>query len=126
MVQASLAIASLSTQPNWEYVAVETLRPIPLSGYSVILDRPTIIASIGSKYAKRTWKFAGYAWHKLLFTPSVNSSFGARVNTGRNYLKLGEQNLLQFPDFGDNLYQLTIEMPYWLIEVDLEIWKYTG
>ncbi len=132
MVTASpLSVATLSTQPNWEYVAVETLTPIPnkfgyMNNYNVIIDKPTIIVSIGCKQAKRTWKFAGYAYQKLLFTPSINSAFGSRVITERKYLKLGEQNLLQFPDYGDNLYQLTIEFPQWLREIDLEIWKYIG
>jgi hypothetical protein len=127
MVTAS--IANLSTKPNWYYVEATTLTPNSGSGYmddySVLLDVPTIIISVGCPQAKRTWKFGGNAFQKLLFTPSVNSAFGSRVVSDKKYLKLGEQNLIEFTDFQGS-YQLTIEFPQWLREIDLEIWKYMG
>jgi hypothetical protein len=135
MVTAS--IANLSTQPNWDYVEATTLTPSPISNYlanpglgymadyNVILDVPTVIIGVGCPTAKRTWKFGGYAYQKLLFTPSINSSFGSLVVSYKKYLKLWEQNLIEFPDFQWD-YQLTIEFPQWLREIDLEIWKYVG
>ena len=131
MVKAQLDAPSLATQPNWDYVTVETITPSPFSGmvenYYEILDAPTIIIGVKSRFSRRTWKFAGYAYQELIFTPSINSAFGSRVVTEeRKYLKLGSQNLINFEDYGGSPYQLRIEFARWLPEIDLEIWKFTG
>lgn len=128
MVTANLSLASLSNQMDWELVDSEILVPSPLNymnDYNVILDAPILTIGVKSKYYRRNWKFGGWAYQKLLYIPSMNSNFGNRVVSQRQYLRLGELNLIKFEDYGVGLaYQLSIEFPQWLKEIELEVWKY--
>jgi hypothetical protein len=64
----------------------------------------------------------------LLTTPSVTTEFTAAVEDVETSVrcKLGRLNLIRFPDLNLYPYLLIFSTPYWLEDIYLEIWQYSG
>lgn len=100
---------------------------VPIPTISVLVDRYTLAIGAKSNQAKANWHLAGYACPRLLFSPSSTSDYIAAVQSERaQAILLNQLTLVQFRNFSNNSYLLTINVPRWLREVSLEIWKYQG
>ncbi len=56
--------------------------------------------------------------------PSSTTAFPAAVEASQERCKLGQLNLIRFPYLGISPYIVNIAFPYWIEQIDLEVWQY--
>lgn len=122
---------------NWDLVLRTTyiaeLNPayprglVPIPTKVILVDRYTLIIGTKSTKAKPTWHLGAYVSPRLLFSPSSTSEFVAAVKSQqRQFIELNKLTLVQFTDFGVGAYLLEVNIPPWIEELSIEVWKYQG
>lgn len=125
----------LANHLNWDLVVRKTYtvqvisekeyKPVP--AVSFVVNSPLLQIGISSKSAKPYWFLGAYLEQRLLISPSSTSEFTAAVQSAEvKKVGLDRLTLVQFPDFGLYPYLLIVKFPYWLKDIFLEVWKYTG
>lgn len=119
---------------EWNLVARETLiapttptpwqNRIPARSYLIQNSHVTIIG-VRSTSARSRWFTGGWASQILPFTPSSTSEYTAAVRHESRWLRLNNQTLVIWPRILPT-WLLTLDFPYWLEEVRLEVWRYDG
>ncbi len=101
---------------------------IPISNMFVALDKYVLLIGISSiKNVKPWWFLGGRASQFLYLSPSSTPELSLGVQAcEQKRLRINSMNLVQFQNFGFVPYVLLIEIPYWLEDVHVEVWKYLG
>lgn len=132
----------LATRDNWELVLSDSrvVTPIPNSqtdygGYSftpippvyAVCNTNTVLVGTFSQTAKPYWFLGGRVSQFLSVSPSLSSNFisGVQAGASRN-VGLNRLNLLKFDDYDIYPYTLSIDTPYWLEDIYIEVWQYEG
>lgn len=119
---------------EWNLVRRETLTapetPTPVSQRLpsrtyLIQNSHVLIIGLNSTTAKSGWFTGGWASMTLLFLPSSTSDFPAAVDHQKKWLRLRSLNLVIFPKIM-NTWVLSLEFPYWLQDLYIEVWRYDG
>lgn len=100
----------------------------PIENMFVALDKHVLLIGISSEINVKPWWFlGGRASQYLYLSPSStpNLSLGVQACEQKR-LKINSMTLVQFQNFGIAPYVLLIEIPYWLEQVHVEVWKYLG
>ena len=104
---------------SYTYRAIEPIQ--------IITPYKVLAIGIDSTLAPRHWRYAGSAF---MFLPSAVSSTqeigGGRVRLAEVPLRLFELNFIQFPELTLDQYELEIRIPYWIEQISLEAWWYSG
>lgn len=122
---------------NWDLVlrtsytaqlAPETKRGfLPISNKIIEIDKYTLAIGVGSTKAKPTWRIGAFVAPRLLFSVSSMSEYGGLVRSNNSKaVFLNQLTLVQFEDFGLTPYALEISFPFWIEQLNIEVWKYQG
>lgn len=123
---------------NWDLLSRSTRvqRPIPtrpnsylrIPDLSIACVSPILMIGVKSSTAEPYWIHGGWASMNLLTIPSVTTEFTAVVEDVASSVqcKLGRLNLVRFPDLNLYPYLLIFQTPYWLEDIYLEVWQYSG
>lgn len=122
-------------EENWHLVAqenliavsvpsqVENYYPIPEWTAPVILENRILAISADSDTAQQNWKYAGQAMQVITTGLTVGGQADTVNSVKKFYLR--QISLLQFPDTSFE-YTLKIKIPFWIRDIQLLIWEYTG
>lgn len=108
-----------------EYQSSSKYTAIP--DFFIEFNQPTVVAGATSRSAKAHW-FLGANITQYLDISPTNS------NRLRNFVKVGERQKipldqmakLEFQDYGIYPYHAKIEIPYYIEDINLEIWEFLG
>jgi hypothetical protein len=127
-------ILDLSNSANWESIYSHTVNaqvlterdhiPIPEITIPVLLDQHILAVYTNSNTAKNTWNTAGYLKQKINLGLVVGGLPDAE-NVRQQRVLLRKINLIMFPRLTSE-YALSFAVPFWLRDLSLSIWKYTG
>jgi hypothetical protein len=129
-------ILDLSNAANWsdlyEYsetaipyvVGSARFYPMPEQEIPVSVERRILAAYASSDAAEPHWKSAGWLNQQIATGLTVGGIPEGRSTTGRRIL-LDRVNLIDFPLLAST-YGLTFKPHYWLRDVSLRLWEYTG
>jgi hypothetical protein len=119
-------------QSLWNYSAVAA--PVPdLPGYTIeippitapfLLENHIIALSAKSSTAKPSWKVAGRIAKKISTGITLGGTPDVSISDSRK-LWLNQINLFRFTPY-TSTYALEIIPAYYLTQIDLELWVYTG
>lgn len=100
--------------------------PIPKKFASV--DKHVFLIGVASTIGVKPWWYLGGRVSQYLYiSPSSSPDFSVGVQACQTQtLKINSMNLIQFQNFGVIPYVISIEIPYWLKDIHLEVWKYLG
>jgi hypothetical protein len=70
------------------------------------------------------WKFGGYVNQKIQAGLIANNG-NQLVTTSTQKIWLDRISILFFPELTDSYY-LTFNIPYWIRQIDLDVWQYRG
>ena len=101
---------------------------IRISDISITCTSPVLMIGVRSENAKSYWVVGGWASMNLLVIPSTTTEFVAAVHDAASSVRcrLGQLNLIRFPELNLYPYLLIFSVPYWFLDVYLEIWQYSG
>lgn len=107
--------------PN--YPLVEKYFPIPEWDSLLLIDSPVVAIHATSSTAGEHWKFAGQALQRI----RTGLAVGGNPDTvyGVKKFWLNQTSLLWF-DLPVGEYQLSFKVPYWIREIDITGWVYSG
>lgn len=127
---------NLTTSSNWQqlwsgnYTAqpvelnvLERYYPIPEIQVNVQLDKHILACLAHSPSSPPNWKFAGRAYFKLetgiTVVPVPETVFSVKK------IWLQQISLLFVPKLSTS-YALSFKIPYWIRDIQLIVWEYTG
>lgn len=100
---------------------------LPIPNKIIEVDRYTLAIGVSSTKAKPTWKRGAFVAPRLLFSVSSTSEYAGLVRSDNaKAVFLNQLTLVQFEDFGITPYALEISIPFWIAQLNIEIWKYQG
>lgn len=105
-----------STEFEYDYLAI---RDVQIAARS-----PILMVGVSSSVAKSHWKTGAWVSMWLPVLPASTTQFTATVSAHIHRCQLRHLNLVQFPYLGISPYIVNVSFPYWLEEVDLEMWQY--
>lgn len=122
---------------NWDLVlrnsyiaqlAPETRRGfLPIPNKIIEADRYTLAIGVSSTKAKPTWRVGAFVAPRLLFSVSSTSEYTGLVRSNDSKpVFLNQLTLVQFQNFGLTPYALEVSFPYWISQLNIEVWKYQG
>lgn len=128
-------LLELGVQANWQQVYDEfrtvgvindsTYTPIPAFEIGFTFDSPILAVRTRSTTSPARWRFAGTLTQKIqLGTGGAASSLPVADATVRR-LDLNRTRLAIFPQLTTE-YQIVFAPPYWIEDLRLTIWQYTG
>jgi hypothetical protein len=97
--------------------------PIATINVPILLTSPVILVNCTSVNAPLNWKFAGYL-RQVIPSPLLIGA-ATTANTRQERIYLNRLSLIQFERLVST-YQLLIDIPYWIIDVQLSIFEYVG
>ncbi len=125
--------ADLQNGENWEKVytnQAEVLRdsaggyqPLPEFEISGDFSEELIAIETKSDNIKYSWKFSGVLYRRFQLGEPSNSL--PRASVGYHRLRINHCHLLHFVNYGIN-YNIVFDPYYWLKNISLNVWKYTG
>jgi hypothetical protein len=132
----SYPILELDIESNWELVYSElreqgkrsvrgTYTPIPVFEIPFLFTARTIIIRPVSRKGRPTWRFAGYLAQRFEAGTGGAASKLPRIDADVYRLRLNRAKLITFEEYKSN-YQITFEPFYWMKDIELNIWQYTG
>lgn len=128
-------LLNLNVQANWQRVYDEertvgvindsTYTPIPAFEIGFTFESRVLAVRTISTTSPARWRFAGTLTQKIqLGTGGVASNLPLADATVRK-LDLNRTRLVIFPQYSSE-YQLVFASPYWIEDMRLTIWQYTG
>lgn len=132
----SYPILELGVESNWQLVYNETREqvkgrirgtyiPIPVFEIPFLFASPTILILPLSRKGRSTWRFAGYLAQRFQVGSGGNASALPTVDADVYRLRLNRTKLITFEEYKSN-YEVTFEPFYWMKDIELKIWEYTG
>ena len=135
-----MPVWDLSTRENWELVLADTriTTPIPGSeiaygGYSfrpippmfAVCDTDTVLVGAFSRTAKPYWFLGARVLQYLYVSPSMSENFISGVQAGNTQRAgLNRLTLFKFENYHVHPYTLSIEIPYYIEDIYIEVWQY--
>ncbi|WP_009631024.1 hypothetical protein [Synechocystis sp. PCC 7509] len=90
-------------------------------------DSSTVLIGTYSQTAETYWFLGAKVSQFLYVSPSLSSNFVSGVQAGETKnAGLNRLTLIKFEDYGVYPYTLKLEIPYWLEDIYMEVWQYTG
>lgn len=127
-------VLQLSNAANWQDIYTRSLQaqiisdkahiPIPEVTVPVLLDRHILAVYANSSTAKKSWSTAGYLKQKISLGLITGGTLDAEVIHSRR-IGLKKITLVTFPRLTTE-YGLGFDVPFWLKDISLTIWKYVG
>lgn len=126
----------LANENNWQNIWSESFqaepvannlaryRPIEEISVPVLFNRNVIAVYAVSSTAKPRWKFAGLLKQKLqlgLIVGGLPDAVGVKIRK----IWLNQVTLIEFENLADS-YAVSFDIPYWLEQISLTVWQYTG
>lgn len=99
--------------------------PIPAFEIGFSLESHILAVRCLSQTAKAHWRFAGNLSQRFQIGTGGATSPLPVVTASRTALRLNRADLVRFPRLTD-VYDLLFEPPYWLKDLRLTIWLYSG
>lgn len=97
--------------------------PIGSLGIPILLESRLIAIGLTNDEYPESWRWGGTA------RQSINAGLTVGAATSVTYasksLLLNKLNLVAFPMIANN-YSLSIDIPKWVLKVNIDIWQYTG
>lgn len=137
-----MPIWDLATRNNWELVLNDkrVVTPLPnsqtdLGGFSytpippiyAVCSTSTVLVGTYSASAKPYWFLGARISQFLYVSPSMSANFIGGVQAGASRSAgLNRLNLFKFDDYDIYPYALSIETPYWIEDIYIEVWQYEG
>ena len=127
----------ISDRLNWDLVgranyitAASATNPdthVPIPTQQMICDRPIILVGCNSVSALPHWRLGCWISQRLIFTVSNTSEYLPLIKTRSSFpCELNTLSLISFPDYQISPYLLLIDIPRWLKDLSVEVWKYSG
>jgi hypothetical protein len=103
--------------------SVRSYFPIPEFSNSVILHNPILAISAVGPADQPTWKMAG----KIKQVIRTGLEVGGQTDTVNSVKQfyLNQISKIEFPNTAND-FTLLFEIPYWIRNISLEVWEYTG
>ena len=87
----------------------------------------TLLVGTFSQTAKPYWFLGARASQYLYVSPSMSSNFISGVQAGNTInVGLNRLTLIEFKDYNISPYVLHLEIPYWIEDIYVEVWEFTG
>lgn len=125
-----------SNTNNWQQIAsanlvAQDVRPLasrrffPIPDYivPVQIESPILAIYPFSAMAENNWKYAGTAYQRIFPGISVGGTADTWLNARKFYLD--QVSILQFQKVSTT-YELLLRIPYWIRQISLVVWEYTG
>lgn len=102
---------------------LEQFYPIPPINVPLLIEEPIIAIHASSFSAQENWKYAGSIYQKIQTGITVGGSADSYLSSHKFYLnQITICPLLQL----DSSFALEIKIPYWIRDINLKVWQYTG
>lgn len=131
----SQPLVDLQTAGNWRQIYDEsrTAQAItekvfaPLSAFEVgfLFESHILAVRTLSTTAKAHWRFAGTLSQRFQIGTGGSASPLPTVTAAERAMRLNRTALVRFEQLTSN-YELVLAPPYWLRDLRLTIWEYTG
>lgn len=123
----------LANPNNWREVFDESRSAVPITQTAydpiaafevgILLNTPIIRVRTLSPSAKSRWRFAGTLSQRVsIVNTAFNSTPAVTYSKG---LRLNRTEVIRLPWLSSD-YELVFEPPYWMRDLRLTIWEYTG
>jgi hypothetical protein len=135
-----MPVWDLATRANWELVLTDRRITTPISGsetvyggYSfeaippiyAVCDTDTVLVGTFSQTAKPYWFLGGIVSQYLFVSPSMSTNFISGVQAGESKKAgLNRLTLLEFNNYNVHPYTLSIQTPYYIEDIYIEVWQY--
>jgi|GEM_PF-6121691 hypothetical protein len=84
----------------------------------------SLLIGVKSTTARATWKMGCWASAQLHFTVPELSEYKKIFSVARQACLLNQLTLFNLPSFDS--YYISVSTPWWLREINLEVWSWTG
>jgi hypothetical protein len=131
----SSLILDLTSQSNWlqvydelrevERVSSIAYKPLPPFAIPFLFDKRILSVKVISLTAKPYWRYAGTLTQSFQIGSGGTNTLLPVADFSRKKLNLNRTELVIFPQYTSN-YELVFKAPYWLLDLRLTIWEYTG
>lgn len=128
-------ILNLTDQANWLQVydasrevtnrTAISYTPLPPLEIPFLFDKRILSIKVTSTTAKPYWKHGGVITQRFRIGSGGSASVLPIADFTRRKLHLHRTELFIFPQYTEN-YQLLLDAPYWVEDLRLTIWEYTG
>lgn len=99
--------------------------PIPDLVIPITFTGQLLAISASSTTAKSTWKTAGWLWQRVLVNIGTGATSPNALSQRKYKFYLDKLTILTIPKLASE-YALSISIPQWIQDLDLEIYEYTG
>jgi len=137
-----MPVWDLTTRNNWELLLTERravtynnntspndlqYKYTPIPPIYVAPDYHTLLIGTASNSVKAHWFLGAIASQYLYVSPSGNFSTTSGVQVSdQKKIGLNRLTLVEFKNYNVSPYVLQLEIPYWIEDIYIEIWEYTG
>ncbi len=137
-----MPVWDLATRENWELllqdrriaqrVSDPNLAPYlykykPINPIYATPNSTTLLIGAYSDSARPTWFLGATASQYLYVSPSFDSQLiGGVQSSDSKKIGLRRLTLVKFDDYDISPYTLQLDIPYWLEDIYIEVWEYTG
>lgn len=97
--------------------------PIGSIGVPILLTSRLLVIHPFNDALPPSWRYAGTARQAINAGLTVGAA--TNVSYGSKSLLLNKLNLVNFPDIAPQ-YALSIDIPRWILSLNINIWQYTG
>lgn len=135
-----MPVWDLATRENWELVLTDNRITVPIpgsetlyGGYSfepippvyAVCNTDTVLVGTFSQSAKPYWFLGARVSQYLYVSPSMSSNFISGVQAGATQRAgLNRLTLFKFENYNVHPYTLSIETPYYIEDIYIEVWQY--
>lgn len=98
--------------------------PIPSFEVPLLLQSPIVAVRATSDDAGEGWKLACWC-DRVIGTSSPNTAL-TNLTAERNPIGMGKTTVLDFTQNPADTYKLLLEPPYWMPDIRIEVWEFTG
>ena len=128
---------ALTNNSNWEKVFTADQSVVydgnPYTGYKpipsmfAVVDKHTLLIGASSATALPHWYLAARVTQYIYTFATETPTIAAGIKTSSTHrIKLGNMSLVQLQNFNFTPFLIMIEIPYWIKDVHVEVWKYLG
>lgn len=137
-----MSVWDLAAQGNWEIILGErrivqqvsgTIPKrfdsayIPIAPFYATPYSHTLLIGTQSNNALPYWFLGARASQYLYVSPSMSNNFISGVQAADSKkCGLNRLTLVEFKNYDISPYTLQLEIPYWLEDIYVEVWEYTG
>ena len=137
-----MPVWDLAGRENWELLLIEQRNVTykdgkspsdsrysytPISPIYITPQSHLLLVGLASNSALRNWFLGARASQYLFVSPSNTGNFASGVQVeDTKRLGLNRLTLFEFKNYNFTPYILQLEIPYWLEDIYVEVWQYTG